>query len=200
MTKHHKWSARSTALSNGRVIKFAIDAGSSPIPYADVLLRWQADEEFRQFFIDLLSESPFSAFRLETPPLTITTANRPFEFVLLDSPYLAGDPDPSAFAEHFARAASGGVIEFPNLGNDAIMVVPCPEDSPSDYAHLAAFLRHSPVNQQHSLLQLVAAVMQRRLNSKPIWLSSAGGGVAWLHLRLDDRPKYYGFEPYRHVV
>ncbi|MGI9175867.1 MAG: DUF6940 family protein [Rhodothermales bacterium] len=24
-----------------------------------------------------------------------------------------------------------------------------------------------------------------------MWLSTAGGGVSWLHVRLDSRPKYY---------
>ncbi|MFL6237620.1 MAG: DUF6940 family protein [Thermoanaerobaculia bacterium] len=24
-----------------------------------------------------------------------------------------------------------------------------------------------------------------------------GAGVSWLHVRLDDRPKYYGYGPYR---
>jgi hypothetical protein len=32
---------------------------------------------------------------------------------------------------------------------------------------------------------------------KPVWLSTAGAGVSWLHVRLDDRPKYYGYRPYQ---
>jgi hypothetical protein len=31
---------------------------------------------------------------------------------------------------------------------------------------------------------------------QPIWLSTAGMGVAWLHIRLDERPKYYSHKPY----
>ena len=143
--------------------------------------------------------SPFSAFRWETPPITIATANHPFEFVLLDSPDLASDPDPAAFAEHFIDMVPGGVVEFSNLSRDAIMVVPCPDDPLSDYGHLAAFLRHSPEPQQHSLWELVGAAMHRRLGPRPVWLSTAGGGVAWLHVRLDDRPKYYGYAPYRNA-
>ena len=194
------WSSRTTQLSNGQVVQFAIGVGSLPLSYADVLTRWQDDSEFRDFFTGLLVESPFSAFRWETPPITIATANRPFEFVLIDSPYLACDPNPAAFAEHFVAAASGAVVEFPNLGHDAIMVAPCPDDSLSDYGHLAAYLRNSSVSQQHSLWELIGAVMQRRLSKKPVWLSTAGGGVAWLHVRIDDRPKYYGYEPYRHAA
>jgi hypothetical protein len=192
------WSSRTTQLSNG-VIKLTIDVGSSPVSYADVIHLWQNDVGFRTFFIDLLVDSSFSAFRWETPPITAATANQPFEFVLLDSPDLASDPDSAAFDEHFNTMAPGGVVEFPNLGRDAIMVVPCPDDPPSDYGHLAAFLRHSRESQQHSLWESVGAAMQRRLGPKPVWLSTAGGGVAWLHVRLDDRPKYYGYAPYRNA-
>jgi len=39
--------------------------------------------------------------------------------------------------------------------------------------------------------------MQKRINAKRVWLSTAGMGVSWLHVRLDDRPKYYGHRPYR---
>lgn len=191
------WTSRAKQLSNGRVVKFSIDVGSAPVSYAEVLTRWEQDADFRRFFVGLLVASPFSAFRWETPPITLSTANRPFEFVLLDSPYLVCKPDPSAFAQHFASAAPGAVIEFPNLGKDAIMVVPCPNDSSSDYGHLAAYLRNSSESQQHSLWELVGAAMNRRLSTKPVWLSTAGGGVAWLHVRLDDQPKYYGFAPYR---
>ncbi len=191
------WTSRTTQLSNGRVIKLSIDIGSSPVSYADVIHQWQNDAGFRSFFIDLLVASPFSAFRWETPPITTATANHPFEFVLLDSPDLESDPDPAAFAEHFIDMAPGGVVEFSNLGRDAIMVVPCPDDPLSNYGHLAAFLRHSPEPQQHSLWERVGAAMHRRLGPRPVWLSTAGRGVAWLHVRLDDRPKYYGYAPYR---
>ncbi len=191
------WYSHTTQLLDKRAIKFAIDDGSAQLSYAEVLARWQDDLDFRKFFIALLLESPFPAFRWETPPVTKATVDRPFEFVLLDSPFLAGDPDPSAFVKYFAAATSGAVIEFPNLGNDAIMVVPCPDETRSDYGHLAAFLQNASESQQHELWELVGIAMQRRLSTKPVWLSTAGGGVAWLHVRLDDRPKYYGYNAYR---
>src|SRR5262249_52125723 len=125
------------------------------------------------------------------------TADRPFEFVLLNSPGLARNPDIEAFAEHFSEATQGGVVEFPNLGKDALMVVPCPSGPHSAYGHLGAFVRQAPEAQRHALWELVGAAMQHRLSTKPVWLSTAGAGVSWLHVRLDDRPKYYGYAPYR---
>jgi hypothetical protein len=29
------------------------------------------------------------------------------------------------------------------------------------------------------------------------WVSTSGLGVPWVHVRLDERPKYFQFGPYR---
>ena len=80
------------------------------------------------------------------------------------------------------------------------MIAPCPDKPQADFGHLAAYLRNSTERQQHLLWELVGAAMQRRVSLTPVWLSTAGGGVAWLHIRLDDRPKYYVYEPYRRAA
>jgi hypothetical protein len=165
-----------------------------------VLRLWQGDEPFRTFFISLLADAPFAGFRWETPPTTSTTADRPFEFVVLDAPRIDRTPDTRAFAERFQSAHSGErVIAFPNLGNDAVLVVPLPMDQrpAADYVHLAAFVRRAPAEQVHELWRVVGAALEARLSDQPVWLSTAGMGVAWLHVRLDSRPKYYGFDEYR---
>jgi hypothetical protein len=187
------WSTRGQQLDNGRILQVHLDA-----PYSEVVRLWQDDAAFRSFFIALLADAPFSAFRWETPALTVASGQRSFEFVLLDSPGLAAHPDPQAFAEHFAaRPAGETVVSFANLGKDAILVVPCPQGPPSAYGHIAAFVRNAPEPQKHALWTLVGKVMQDQLGPAPVWLSTAGAGVAWLHVRLDKRPKYYGFVPYR---
>jgi hypothetical protein len=155
---------------------------------------------FRSFFIALLADAPFAGFRWETPPVAIATADRPFEFVLLDAPGMDHPPEGRAFEEQFRAADAGrAVVAFPNLGNDAVLVVPSPFAGIADaaYVHLAACVRHVPATQVHELWRAVGAAMQARLSARPIWLSTAGMGVAWLHVRLDERPKYYGYAPYR---
>jgi len=129
--------------------------------------------------------------------LTAASAERAFEFVVLDSPELERAPEPGAFAAEFAATPSGDVLAFANLGGDALLVVPRPLAPAPVYAQLGAFVRGAPVSQRAALWQAVGAAVGRRLGAKPVWLSTAGAGVAWLHVRLDDRPKYYAFTPYR---
>jgi len=175
-------------------LRVAIEADGLPVSFADVLRLWRDDAAFRAFFNATLADAPFAAFRWETPPVTAATLNRPFECVLLDSPTLARTPDPKPFAAHFGP---GDVATFPNLGGDAVLVVPCPMGPGDAYTHLAAFVRGTPESQRHALWAAVGSAMARRVGTRPVWLSTAGAGVAWLHVRLDDAPKYFGHAPYR---
>lgn len=148
---------------------------------------------------DVLSEtlrtSSFDAFRWETPGVVRSTLSSPFEFVLVDAPTLERPPDRSAFAEHFDDAKP--VVRFGNLRRDAVLVVPCPRERNDVYTHLAGFVRGAPHDQVSTLWSEVGRAMRERICERPVWLSTAGGGVAWLHVRLDDRPKYYAHAPYR---
>lgn len=180
-----------------RVHKYVLTRNGESIPYADALNLWQSDELFRSFFLSLLSDSPFLAYRWETPPITIETATRRFEFVLLNAPSLARTADIQTYADHFDDDNSNeGIVAFENLGKDAILVAPSPRGEDSAYSDLAAFVRGAPECQRHALWRIVGQNMQQKISCRPLWLNTAGGGVAWLHVRLDSRPKYYGYAPY----
>ena len=190
------WAFHSEILPGGRGLHFVVDLDSHPATLADVLVGWQSDPEFRAIFNRTLAAAPYSAFRWELPAITSAAARMPFEFVLLDSPTLARHPDPEAFAEHFAGAESS-VVVFENLGGDATMIVPRPVAEASAYGHLAAFVRFAPEHQQQSLWRTVGEEVSERVGPNPLWLSTAGAGVSWLHVRIDNRPKYFGYGPYK---
>lgn len=190
------WTARVHELHNYPALRFTVDFNSRQATYAEVIRAWQDDADFRSQFNSLLARVPFTAFRWETSAVAEDSLSQPFEFVILDSPGLARRVDEAAFAEHFANA-NNGVAVFRNLGNDAILVVPSPVVEAEAYGHLAAFVRHAPEFQQQSLWQAVGQAMAGRIGHQPVWLSTAGAGVSWLHVRLDDRPKYYGYDAYR---
>lgn len=192
------WTADTEIVEDGlRRVKLTQEGW--PVTYAEVLALWQNDVAFRATFIRLLAAAPFAAFLWETPPVTRATIQRGFEFVLVDCPALAGfGPDLDAFAPHFDRAGAGaGVVTFANLGGDAVLVAPTPRAELAAYPHLAAFARRAPAGQQHAFWQAVGRAVAARLSDRPLWLSTSGLGVAWLHARLDTQPKYYSYRPYR---
>lgn len=176
-------------------LQVTIQRNSKTATFAQVLQAWVDDPDFRIAYSAALENCTFSAFRWELPRLTTALTRGPFECVLIDSPSLLVPADPGPFSAHFSQTEQ--VVTFPTLGGDATLVVPCPLDSEKKYGHLRAFLRTAPDCQKHLLWQMVGKQLSQRLSGKPVWLNTAGGGVAWLHVRLDDRPKYYRHGPYQ---
>ena len=192
------WHADIQDIEKGKGQKFSIREKQRVLTFAEVIDKWQNDTAFRTFFIALLAEAPFRAFFWETPPITHPTWYRPFEFVLIDSPVLANvRAEPHYFEKYFKEPVED-VVTFPNLGKDALLVVPSPVVSLSAYPHLAAFVRNAPASQIHTLWQAVGKVMEKQVDDQPVWLSTSGLGVYWLHIRLDSRPKYYQYLPYKY--
>ena len=117
------------------------------------------------------------------------------ECAFVESPALARlESDSRPFREHFRE--STGSIAFPSLGKDALLVAPCPVSDSTCYAHLACFLRSAKREEVRQLWKEVAQGLDDRLADAPLWLSTAGLGVSWLHVRLDTRPKYYRHRVY----
>ena len=131
----------------------------------------------------------------------------PFEFCLVNDNRLcdfAAFADQYAFADKLAEACPdnpyGGV--FMNLSADAHLVCPkfFDQGNKNQYGHLGSFLRQAPTNQIEEMWKLVAETYREQLiaeSPSPIWLSTAGGGVRWLHFRFDKRPKYYRYEAFK---
>jgi len=168
-----------------------------PLTFANVFARWRGDAEFVVEFSRWLAIAPWAAAFWELPSLSRTTLTRPFECVLVDSPALAGTvANPSDFAAPFAQSV-GEVACFDNLGGDARLIAPRPAGDDGACAHLLDFLREVEEPRCQALWQTLGLEIERRLDERPLWISTSGLGVPWLHLRLDRRPKYYTHAPYR---
>jgi hypothetical protein len=191
------WSAR--VERSGAVLGLALEDRSGALAYREVIERWADDPAFRAWFARVVAAAPFEACFFETPCVDAASAARPFECVLVDAPGLAGvAADERAFAEHFRAAPEGeAAIAFRNLGGDALLVAPMPGPATAASAHLAAFSRAAPAGASDSLWRIVGRRMRDETRHRPVWLSTSGLGVYWLHLRLDARPKYYTHVPYR---
>lgn len=162
---------------------------------------------------NIISSSEYEALLFETIGASWSTCeSTAFEFALVNRPglkrFAEGSPDRNAFEEHFSKCKSDNmnagnaptVCSFENLGGDARLVSPLPQHGISDtnYSHLAIFVRNAPKSQIAFFWALAAAQYLNELEKSAgkRWFSTNGMGVAWLHLRLDTRPKYYSYEPF----
>lgn len=182
-----------------RITRYTLTRDAAPLSFSDILDLWQSDSDFRNYFTQLLADSPFAAYRWETPALTTSNATQAFQFVLLNSPgFCSRMTDETTYNSYFtADNTDEGVVSFTNLGGDATLVVPSPRTTIEAYGHLAAFIRGAPKPQVDAFWRIVSISVKSRIDRIPLWLSTAGGGVAWLHVRIDSRPKYYGYTPYK---
>ena len=197
-----RWQSVSEVIEPGRVVRLQVYADDEVMSFAEVFDGWRTDKLFRTFFNQRLADMPFAAFFLECHPVTSTTSGQPFECVCVDAPLLASvKADGRPFADKFSDPAPDeGIATFTSLGGDAILIAPGAAAEASSYPHLAAFVRTAPAAQRDALWRDVAIAVQARLDASPLWLSTSGLGVYWLHVRLDTRPKYYTHRPYREVA
>lgn len=190
------WLAEKDVVDAG--LRYRVSDGSSILSFRGLFERLAADVDFADWYAATLAAFDSPAFYWEHPPLNDATLDDAAEFVLLEAPALARlAPEPAPFASHFANCPKEGVVSFPNLGGDAWLVVPCPRAGDEAYPHLAAFLRKAPADQVRALWRVTAETALARVSETPVWLSTAGTGVAWLHVRFDERPKYYRHAPYK---
>ena len=144
---------------------------------------------------DTLRALGMTAMAWETAPLSRANAERPMVQLVLPHPALArAEPDRRPFDEHIAKGAgSEGIVWFENFGHDARLVVPCAPSPQSPFGHLVTFLASASASQRDALWQVVGQLACDHLarTDAPVWVSTAGMAVSWLHVRLDLRPKYY---------
>eukprot|EP00531_Pseudo-nitzschia_arenysensis_P021094 CAMPEP_0116120784 /NCGR_PEP_ID=MMETSP0329-20121206/3356_1 /TAXON_ID=697910 /ORGANISM="Pseudo-nitzschia arenysensis, Strain B593" /LENGTH=147 /DNA_ID=CAMNT_0003614569 /DNA_START=777 /DNA_END=1220 /DNA_ORIENTATION=+ len=132
--------------------------------------------------------------------------------------YFAATPRPVYFEEHLSSPSCkdgednlpAGCV-FTNLGGDATLVAPLdwsPESSEMYsrcYGHVANFFRGAPEQQVLDMWKMLGNVLHDELltplmvgaKDVPVWFSTAGTGVPYLHFRLDSRPKYYHYDPFK---
>lgn len=153
---------------------------------------------FGEFLTRCLAAAPFEAFFWEMPPVSAATLGRPFEYVVVVAPALAlMAPDRRAFADVWKRDPAAKVVAFDNISGDATLIAPTPSAPRSALAHIATFVRGAPPEQRQALFAAIGETVRATLDDRPLWISTSGLGTAWLHVRLDRRPKYYTHAPYR---
>ncbi len=189
------WNIQKNIIKENKIIQYHIFEKDNLLSRKEVIHLWKDNPEFRIFYNNILIDSEFSGFFWEHPPSTKNDLEKDYEFVLISSSILNNlQPDIHSFQEHFT---DDNVIHFSNLGGDAQLIVPTPKMDNHNYTHLAKFVRNAPLSQIHDFWKLVGEIYLTNLGEKQKWLSTAGLGVFWLHIRVDSRPKYYKYSQYK---
>lgn len=195
------WNYTSTKI-NDNTYKYKITLDGGEIDFSDfIALLKDKKKDFFQAFQGALKDAnaKFSAYFWECSPVSKDTINKPFEFVVTKSISLDNiSQDYSSFDEHFANGNEQQVVSFLNLGGDAILVVPIPQEN-LDYKNISQFTKNASDEQQQEFWGEVVDKLSKELEKStgPRWLSTNGLGVHYLHVRIDRRPKYYSFWEYK---
>ena len=150
-----------------------VDKISTGVTYRQFLNKMQSDESFRGEFINVLQKSRFKTYFFETPKVTKQTLDDQFEFILSAADKLKNvNADKETFQDYFRKCKDSPVITFPNLGHNAVLVVPCPlEDASklSHYSSIGPFMRNIETNQVNQFWIEAARTMLLTVDQKVPW-------------------------------
>lgn len=184
-----EWSLHTKHNSENN-IRFSILENGIALSFKKVFELFVSSESFCTFYSNLLRNHIFEAYAWEHPKLSYTNFNAEYECSLVKSPGLLNSKeDLKPFEKYFDNYKSTTV--FKNLSGDATLVVPCPLNHQTEYTHLASFIRTASKSQIIEFWKTVGIATQQLIQEQDLWLSTAGLGVSWLHVRLDNSPKYF---------
>lgn len=139
-----------------------------------------------------------AGYFFETPGLRRSTAMvRPFEAALIDAGRggLSSTQNWRAFSEFLDtdECRAQGAVAFMNLSRDGYLVAPALDgDHRTDAVHLQRFMQTSTDAQALALWAKVRETWRKCLRDDiPLWMSTSGAGVPYLHVRFFNKPRYY---------
>lgn len=170
----------------------------SALSFAEVIECWQSPKDV-ETYLNGIKKLGFNQFYWEHPSLTTKTLDAPYECMVIGTTHFnRREVDTTSFSGHLHKPEP--VVVFDNLGRNARLVVPTLKSDPEHYKHMGAFTSFAPKDQVHCVFNsLGKSVLEEVNKGKPIWLSTAGLGVIWLHIRLDTVPKYYKTKTYKNA-
>lgn len=179
----------------GARLRFEYDGKA--LSFREILDLWENSENAIQAYVSGIRNLGFTQFFWEHPAINSKTLDHTYEFMILKTEaFSSREIDKEAFG---SKLSSEKQVEvFPNLGRNAMLVVPTIHSDEEHYKHLSIFMERAPTKQITELFEAIGKAMKTELKEgRPIWLSTAGLGVIWLHIRLDTTPKYYKTKTYK---
>lgn len=192
---------------------YRIFKGEEPLTYNILAQDLESETEniLKGLISDILKDSQFKAFFWEFAPVVpIEAKDTAVSFAITQSKQLEKiEQNSRPFKKHIskARELDVDVAVFKSLGGDAELIIPAPsanDEMLGYYSHIAGFVRNGKETEIFSLFRVLGNKLNERFidkekmrSAKPLWISTSGLGVYFLHLRLDSRPKYYVHKPFK---
>ena len=133
-----------------------------------------------------------NSFFWETKP--ITNEKSIFKQKFIQNEYLNNlKQNYSPFQNEINKSKNKYVTSFYNLSGDTLLIVPIPKKG-KNFATLKNFIDNASKTQQEYLWKEVSKQIKKLLKKnkgKPLWVSTHGTGVHYLHIRICNKPKYY---------
>lgn len=151
----------------------------------------------------ILNTINFDTYYLVFNPVSLNTlSDTIFEFVIIKTTGFLDKTDIITFGESNLNTNSNDIYTFYNLSKTSLLISPCYNHNynMNIYNNIGTFMRSSNTEQQYLLFKTVFTQYYCQLKEDPtkyLWLSTHGKGVGWLHIRIDDSPKYITYPSYR---
>lgn len=180
-----------------QIIINLIDTKTDKFVNWDYIKKNYSNDKFIGSFINLLTTlNTFDSYYIEFSPTIFNSLDHvTFQFVLTKTGGFSSTPDIHTFGIEKLNTNTDDIIWFPNPSNTALLVVPCYNQSfpMDDYIHIGKFMKSSNIKQKQNLVIKIFELyfeMLEQNQTKKLWLSTHGKGVAWLHVRIDTIPRY----------
>jgi len=83
------------------------------------------------------------------------------------------------------------VIDFLNKSKDTLLIIPTPVEN-KNFATIKDFVDNASPEHQQTFWKKVAKILKSNMkDNTQLWVSTHGLGVAYFHLRVSIKPKYY---------
>jgi len=104
---------------------------------------------------------------------------------------LPKNQDYTLFLDYIKKSKNKYVTSFNNLSGKTRLVIPIPKKN-KNFSTLNEFCKNASKTQQIIFWKKVALEIKRyKKNNEKVYLSTHGLGVPYLHIRIENTPKYY---------
>lgn len=216
---NYKFNTTSSIFNKHKITFVKItDDTNEPITIKTFITALKLSDYFMNSFRHaLLSYPDADELIFECCPITPNNYDTaPFEFVLIPSyGYTFGSlrTDENTFIPHFNQGTEK-VTSFPDLIDDAILISPCYSDTNYNdqdahnhpFTHFNNFVKYATLEDFKNLWTLVAITLENKIKGSKLqpnscfWLSVNRINIPWLHIRIDTKPLYYKYTPYKPIV